>query len=348
MTLFIKENNLSPFNLYKTPVKTTVGSIFKTRDGKNVYNRVLGKISDKFCFSDTSNILNCFPFTNEETKIKQRQEFFKGILPSIKNDFLKELKKPKATWKPNYGIVAVTDNEDTFTKLKNLDIPVKFLVNEDDVLDLENYEIIQVVDCDQFSTLIEQLPQSVFLDSIEDVYLERYLELLSGWAENLKILKSIDNEEVRGIISELLPVLELIGTNKKEKMSRSFIEEGVENINSEISGKIKDLNISGDALFSMLSENRLPKDIEKIISDVVKESNIPEVILEMKIPVRIDETELENLLRRRDSNENTDFAEKIKKNSKILKQVPEKIEKLSSLIMIYDFISGVSQFYFRF
>ena len=344
MTLFIKENNLSPFNLYKTPVKTTVGSIFKTRDGKNVYNRVLGKISDKFCFSDTSNILNCFPFTNEETKIKQRQEFFKGILPSIKNDFLKELKKPKATWKPNYGIVAVTDNEDTFTKLKNLDIPVKFLVNEDDVLDLENYEIIQVVDCDQFSTLIEQLPQSVFLDSIEDVYLERYLELLSGWAENLKILKSIDNEEVRGIISELLPVLELIGTNKKEKMSRSFIEEGVENINSEISGKIKDLNISGDALFSMLSENRLPKDIEKIISDVVKESNIPEVILEMKIPVRIDETELENLLRRQDSNENTDFAEKIKKNSKILKQVPEKIEKLSSLIMIYDFISGVSQF----
>ncbi|MFA5259007.1 MAG: hypothetical protein WC402_02940 [Candidatus Pacearchaeota archaeon] len=341
---FILENNLSPFNLYKTPVKASSESIFKTRDGKTVYNKVLSKISNYFYFADTSNILSCFEFTKDIQKLKQRQEFYKKITGNLKNDFLKDLKKPKPIWKPRYGVVAATENEDTFSKLKNLDIPVKFLLNEQDVLDLANYEIVQAVDVEQFSSLIEQLPQGVFLDSIEDVYLERYLEILSGWNDNFKVLENIENPEAKQIISELKPLLELIGIGKKEKITRSMIEDGVELINEEVSSKIKDLNVSGETLFSMLSQNKLPKEIDKIVEDSIKNSNLPYQMFEAGIPVKINEEELENFIRLQDANENTDFAERIKKNSKLLKQVLEKLERLSNLILYYDFIAGISNF----
>lgn len=344
MIQFIKENNLNPFNLYKTPVKASGESIFKTRDGKSVYNRVLSKISNYFYFSDSSNLLNCFEFTKDIEKLKKRQEFYKQIARNLKNDFLKDLKKPRAIWKPRYGIVAATDNEDTFSKLKNLDIPVKFLLNEQDVLDLENYEIVQAVDVEQFSSLIEQLPQSVFLDSIDDVYLERYLEILSGWSDNFRILENIENQEAKQIINELRPLLELIGIGRKEKISRNIIEDRVDLINEEISKKIKDLNVSGETLFSMLSQNKLPKEIDKIVEDVINNSNMHYELFNAGIPVRINEEELEKFIRMQDANENTDFAERIKKNSRLLKQVPEKLERLSNLILYYDFIAGISRF----
>ena len=340
----IKDNNLNPFNVYKTPVEVKTDNIFKTKDGKNIHSKVLRKISDCFIFSDTSNILNCFSFSSDIDKIIERQDFFKNIAKGMDNNFLKELKKPKAIWGPKYGVVAVTDNEDTFSKLKNLDIPVKFLLNEDDVLDLENYDIVQVVDVEQFSTVIEQLPQSVFLDSIDDVYLERYLEMLSGWADNFLVIEKINNVEIKQIIDEMKPLLELIGLKAGEKINRNQVDDKVSLMNEEISRRVKELNISGESLFNMLSQNKLPVELDLIVDNVIKNQRIPEYLFTRGIPIRIDEEEFEKFVRIQDANEHTDFAEKIKKNSKLLKQVPEKLSRLSSLILFYDFISGISIF----
>ena len=341
---FIEQNRLSPFNLYKTPIDNKAENIFKTRDGKNVHTKVIRKISDCFCFSDTSNILNCFSFTKSSDEIIKRQEFFRNIKSGLENDFLKELKKPKPVWGPKYGIVAVTDNEDTFSKLKEIDIPVKFLLNEDDIADLENYDIVQVVDVENFSSLLEQLPQSVFLDSIEDVYLERYLEILSGWAENFNVLSKVDSVEVKQIISDLNPLLNLIDIKGRKKISRVEIEEIVNKMNEEVSIKVKELNVSGESLFNMLSQNKLPTQLEKIIDDVIKHSTIASQLLIEGIPIKINEEEFEEFIKIQDANEHTDFAEKIKKNSKALKEVPKKLERLSALILFYDFCSGISKF----
>ncbi|MDP2926144.1 MAG: hypothetical protein Q8N99_07240 [Nanoarchaeota archaeon] len=341
---YIIDNNLSAFNLYKTPIKSDEESIFKTRDGKTVHNKVLSKISNNFCFSDSSNLLNFFDFNDDFEKIKERQGFFSTIPKGLKNDFLKELKKPRASWKPRYGIVAVTDNEETFKEMKNLDIPVKFLLNEDDVLDLQNYEIVEAVLIENFTIALEQLPQSVFIDSIDDVYLERYLERLSGWIENFRILELIEDDEIRSIVFELKPLLYLIDNVKKEKINRKELEDALDTVNEEISDRLKNMNISGSSLFEMLSKKKLPEEIEKIIDDSIKQSSLSYDILEIGIPVRIDEQELENHMKMQDTNENTDFAEKIKKSSAILKKVPEKLERLNELLLIYDFIAGISKF----
>ncbi len=340
---FINENKLSAFNLYKTLIKSAGENIFKTRDGKIVYNKVLGKISNNFCFSETSNLLNCFEYVQDFEKIKERQDFFSKV-GRLNNESLAGLKKPKPVWKPKYGVVAVTDNEDTFRELKKLDIPVKFLLNEDDVSELQNYDIVQAVDVEQFELALEQLPQSVFLDSIDDVYLERYLEQLSGWSENFNILEKLEDKEIIDIINELKPLLFIAGIKNTEKISRKEIDDAVENINEEVSEKLRSMNVSGEVLFEMLSKNKLPPEIEKIIDSSVKSRKIPEYIFDIKIPVRIDEQELENFLKVQDANEHTDFAEKIKKNSEILKKVPEKIDRLNELLLIYDFIAGASKF----
>ena len=266
---FIIENKLSPFNLYKTPVKVEAESIFKTKEGKAVHNRVLNRISSYFYFSDSSNLLNCFAFSQEKIKIKERQDFFKNIPKNFKRDFLKDLKKPRARWKPNYGIIAVTDNEEVFKELKNLDIPVKFLLNEEDVRDLENYDIVQAVEIENFEMALEQLPQSVFIDSVEDIYLERYLEILSGWENNFRIMENIDEPEIKRIILELNHILNLIGVKSKEKISRDEIEDKISYINEEIFKKVKELNISGESLFTMLSQNKLPRELNEIVENEI-------------------------------------------------------------------------------
>ena len=42
---FIRENDLSPFNQYKSQLNLSNQSIFKTRDAKAVHNKVILKIS---------------------------------------------------------------------------------------------------------------------------------------------------------------------------------------------------------------------------------------------------------------------------------------------------------------
>ena len=45
---FVEENELCPFNKIKTPLRPVANSVYKTRDAKAVYNKVLSKISSKY------------------------------------------------------------------------------------------------------------------------------------------------------------------------------------------------------------------------------------------------------------------------------------------------------------
>lgn len=344
MKLIITENLLSPFNKGKTQLKKDSEDIFKTKDAKAINIKVLTKISNNFIFQETSNLLNTLFLTTNPRLIVERQNYFRNVKKGINNTILNKLKKPRPSWGPKYGIVAVTDDEGVFSQLKNIDIPVKYLLNEDDVLELQNYDIVQVVEIENFRLALEQLPQSVFIDSIDDVYLERYLEALSGWKENFKILETIDDENIRQIIEELSPVLRLIDLEKKEKVSRIDIENIVKEINEEVFEKVKQLNIQGESLFRMLSENKMPPELEKVIDESIKKVSIPTHFLESGMPVRINEHELEEFLKLQDANQNTDFASKLKKFKQELKKVPELIKRLESEILIFDLKGGVQEF----
>ncbi len=343
---FIVENNLSPFNSSRTQISGNSYSIFKTRDAKSIHNKVISKISENFCFSDTSNLLEAFYFTDSINEIKKRQGFFENFRKlKLENSFLSEIKNPEPSWAPKYDIYAVTANEKTFIELKKLGCPVKYITSPDDVAELESCDIIQAIDCDDFETYLEQLNQTINIRNVEEVYLERYLEILSGWKKNLEILdKNIHDGDIKEIVSQLKNILLLINEQATEKITRERIEEALEAINNNVSEKIKTISISGSQLFEMLSKNSLSKDIMDIIEAEIEKTKLPEEIFHKSIPVTIDEQELSKVVKLQDSNEFVSMSEKIKRKAEELKQVPEKLKKLENLLILLDFYAGVSKF----
>jgi hypothetical protein len=344
---FIIENNLSPFNNSKTQIKTGEESIFKTRDAKSVHNRVISKIGENFFFSDTANLIDAFYFTGNIGEIKRRQDFFKNIqnLKNIDNSFLSEIKIPERSWTPKYDIVAVTANEKTFVQLKELGCPVKFITSPEDTLELESCDIVQAVDCDDFDTYLEQLNQALFIKNVDDVYLERYLEILSGWKKNLEVLDKnpLDNE-MKDLVAHLKNLLSLINEGKAEKITRERAEEALDEINEKVSEKIKTVSINGAELFEMLSKNSLSKEILDAIEAEIEKTGLPEDIFNKSIPVTIDQSELGKLIKEQDSNEFVSISERIKKRGDDLKEVPEKLRKLENLLLLLDFYAGMNKF----
>ena len=340
---FISENKLSPFNDSKSFIKDSKNSIFKTRDAKKIHQKVLTKISSKFIFKETSNIWEFFNFTEEISEIIKRQEFFKTL--SKKNgSFLEELENPRQKWKPRYDIIAVTEDESTFIQLNKLGCTTQLLVSENDVVDLERYDIVQVVDCEDFRILLERLPQTVFLDSLENVYLERYLEILSGWKDNFSILKKSEpSQEIKKILESLNPLFDLLENKEGKIISETEVEKILEEINEKISEKVKEMTISGEWVLKMFGEGKMPPEILDIVQNSIQESNFGEHIFNLQIPVTIDYQELEAQIKRQSATEFTNLAERVKKSSEELKQIPNLLDKLSTTLLLEDFCCGISQ-----
>ena len=343
---FIEENDLNPFNQSKTQLKSPQ-SIYKTTDGKRIHNKTLQTISKNFIFSDTSNILQFFEFTNNQEEVKRRQEFFKDILEKNipNNNFIGKISKPRKWWKPKYDVVVVTEDSETFNKLKKIGAPVQILVSEQDVVLLESRDLVQVIDCPDFGVALESLPQAVFLKSVDEAYLERHLETFSGWIEIIKMLKQNSTiKSIQEITEGLFPLIPLTNEEASESINPTKIESKIREANEVIQEKIKELNIQGMELIQILSKGILPEEIKNKIYETIEEFEIPKQILNIKIPLELDEEELENLINKQNANEFSNAAEKIKEYSNELKQIPNKLKELSSYLLFFDFISGINKF----
>ncbi|MFH1710987.1 MAG: hypothetical protein ABH840_01620 [Nanoarchaeota archaeon] len=342
MMSFIDENKLNPFESVGK-LRRKDKSIFLTNDAKSVFNKTLDKLNSNFVFSDTDNLWQVFSFTQLAEDIKKRQDFFKNI-ENKDNKFLKDLSKPRNWWKPKYSMLVVTEDDKTFSELQKLDVPCQFINSQYDLDGLDSYDLVQVIDCDQFSSALERLSQSVFLDSIDEVYLERYLEILSGWQKNLEILdKNETSLEIKNIVSELTPLLKFLESKTSEKIEREQLEKALDEINKEVEQEITKLSISGMTLMSMLSNGKLPDDLARIAEGIIKKTKLPEHLFTIAIPVSLDEQEVEKVIKEQNASEHTNLAESVKKKAGELRGIPKKLEKLISLLVYFDFCSGTSQ-----
>lgn len=343
---FVEENGLGPFSNSRVQPKQKRSSL-KTPDARKVYRNVLNKISKNFVFDDTHNLFNVLGFTDSPEEINKRQEFFKSIksLGPVQNGFLKDLKSPSPTWKPEYDVVVVTENSETFNELKSRGCPAQLILSDQDVASLEERDIVQVLDCEDSQMALEQLPQAVFLSSIDEAYLERYLEDVSGWKDNLEILREKDlGDNLNSLVSDLLPLLDLISGQESEELTFDGIKQKVDEINKKVTEKAKDLSVSGESLVDVLSKGELPDEIKEIVKEEIRNEGIPQEVVNMEVPLSVDEQELEKYIRKKDTEKFSGKAEKIKENSDKLKEVPKKLRDLSNHLLFYDFVSGISQF----
>jgi len=331
---FIDKN----IEIFEEPLKISENRVLKTKDAKNVFGKTISKLSEEFVFPSTKSLWKAFPFTQDAEEIKTRQEFFKDAEKKDKK-FLREIKASGKTWKPKYGIIVVTEDDKTFLELQKLSCPVKIISSEQDLPELESYDIVQAVDCEETRRILETLPQSVFLDSAEEAYLERFLEKLSEWKENIKILeKNETNDRIRGITEQLIPLIKIMEQEEKEKLTREKAEAIAEEINEKIEKEIGKLNVSGTELMSILNKGRLPEEIRRIMEKAITDSGINSIFNE-SVPVSINEAEFEKYSKLRDAEEHTSVAEKIKKNAKEIRRIPELLKKLQNELILFDFIS---------
>lgn len=338
---FIDENNLSLFD--RNTARSQVSSVLKTKDAKDVYSRVLDLISDNFIFSDTKQILKLFNFADSEKEIEKRQVFFKN-LSLLENSELKYLNKIRPFWKPKYDVCVVTESESTLIQLQKLGCPVVFVNSDSDLNGLERYDLVQVIDCENYSNALERLPQSVFIEDIDNVYLERFLSNLSGWKFNIEKLDSLElNAELSELRNKLKEILPLIEEKQKTSLTQRDIEIALEKINSAVLNQIKNMTLSGDSVISLLSKG-IPKEIQNLIEKEISASGIPEELFDISVPLRLEEKEVENYLKRQSTQEFTNSAAIVKKHSAKIKEIPKLLKKLEQELIYFDFIAGISKF----
>ncbi|MEM4605636.1 MAG: hypothetical protein QW103_01190 [Candidatus Pacearchaeota archaeon] len=334
---FLEKENLRLFE--RTNKKIEINKSFKTKEAKLIAQKTLNFLYCNFYFENTKNLFNFFINENYVEKIKNKQEFFKSIKKENR-DFLIKLKKPKPFWYPKYEVLVVTEDEETFLKLQDLDCPVSLINSERDLADLEKYDVIQVIGCENFSEILERLPQAVFSDSIEDIYLERHLSFLSGWKENLEIIiKECDNEKIKKMAEELFSLISLLG-EEKEEIKKEVLEEECDKINEKILSELKNQTISGEKLVSLLTK-RLPEEIKTKIEKEIKEKNLPEDIFEIGLPLKINYEELEKYIKRKNQKKFSDFVAKLQKNAEKIKNIKKNILELEKNLLLFDFCSAL-------
>ncbi len=341
---FIHMEKLSPFERERQRNLQSV-SAYKTSHARAVHTKLMQKIGNGFLFDDTHEVFGAFGFTSKKEDIIRRQEFFKSLK---KNDFsfLKNIKKNKQKWNAPYGIIVATANENTFISLKNMGCPSKLIISESDINSLEQYDVVQVIDSDEYSRFLEQLPNVVFADSIDDVYLERYLMMLSEWKDVIEIMRSVDGlpEELVEQINDVASMLDMLNNAKKSGINREDIESSLIKINAEISESLKKMTLSGEALIGLMSKGSLPSEISNIINQAISKSGIPSLIFNKTLPVSIDEEEAGGVLKKNEATQFTKIVSNLQKNSKKLIGIPQKLEKIERYIIFVDFISGISKY----
>lgn len=341
---FIHEQGLSPFLKRKTPLNILEESIFKTKDAKAIHSKVLTHLSTYFTFADTSNIFRFFSFSTQQEVIKKRQAYFSSI-PDHTASYLSHIQQPKPFWRPRYGIIAVTEDEKTFMELKKMDIAVRFLITQSDLESLDEYDIVQVIDCEQFSRVLETLPQTVFVDSIEEIYLERFLTQLSGWKTNLTILVNQPlDEEMRLLVEELSELARLVDEDRLRTLTKEEVEAEQARLNEMLSTLIKSLTISGETLFSMLRKSTLPEELLSIVRETLAASRVPRTLFKRTIPLELDEEELDRTIKQQNTQQHTSLAKAITKRAHQLRTVPDKLQRLSELLLLSDFNSGMAAY----
>lgn len=344
---YIKENSISPFKKSEEKIKNNEQIIFKTSDARKVYSKLIELISAEFNFKETSQIWKFFGACQDEKEIIRRQNYFKEI-QSMKLDFgneLRKINKPMTQWNPPYGIMVVTEDESVFSELKNKGCPVKYLLNERDVESLEDYDLIQAIECENFRRILERLPQSIFLDSLEEAYLERYIESISGWKNNLEILDKISGFAEFDILkSKTRTLLELCIKKEELEITEEKARGAVDKINSEVERFLRNLTLNGEEIIQILSNKKLPEELKKKIKYEVSNSHLPEHLFNIEYPITLNLEELQSTIREGEIRGGVYIAELIRKKSKEVIETPKVIREMSEWIILLDFLNGVKNY----
>ncbi|MEM4330443.1 MAG: hypothetical protein QW273_00335 [Candidatus Pacearchaeota archaeon] len=340
---YIEKEKLGLFE--KRELKIFQNFICKTKETKEIFKKLINFLSRNFVFENTKYLLNVFIKENTKEAIIKKQNFFSKLSEfSFDNKFLSNIKNNPPSWYPFYDIIVVTENENSFLYLKKNNIP-SFLINsERDLFEISKYDVIQAIDCETFSYTLEKLPQTIFLSSIEEVYLERYLINLSRWKENILLLEKENvPSDIKEIIKFLVSFFPLIEKNNLALFDKEELEKKIDSANKKIKEDLKKITLSGDSLVSLFVKG-IPEEIKKLISERIKEEGIFEEFVSFEIPLKLNEKELDNFFKKETKKRSFEFSFDLKRKANQIIQINNKLNQLEKSLLYFDFCSGLYKY----
>ncbi len=333
--------NLSLFEPSKT---TSPSHIFKTKDAKSINEKVIRTIASSFIFPGTKSILHKL-ITTDKNIIQERQNFLNS-LPVLDQTFLKSINLSKQKWKVPYTPIIITEDDNTYLRLKKQNFPVMQLSSAQEIQLLEEYDVVYAVDIDRFAASLEQINHIIPIEE-DKSYLERYLQLLSPWKDILQLLnENKDHFHSANLSFNLQPLIEclpLLSFSPSKTLTKEDVEQSLSTINKNLQHQLSQLTIKGDVFFSSLNGNKLPKEIDNLIIEEIRATNLPSTLFLKNLPVTIDNEELVSLLKQQGREGIYSFAKELQKKAAILKNIPKQLEELEQTLLIYDFLASISQ-----
>lgn len=339
---FIKANKLTPFT--DVSFKTDL-SLYKTKQAKAIAQKVVTKVSN-FTFKQTKSLWSLFTKTTDDKTIHKRQQFFNSFSPSTK-EFLSEVQHQSSTWKIPYGSVVVTEDEKTYSYLKSEQIPCQLLLSQIDLEDLHTYDIVQVINVEKYTLILEEFENTVFYKNKEDVYVERHLKTLSAHESLLHIIdKNIGyfqslKEPLTEVLHKLLPLLNILHY-KQTKIDKQDLLNKIKQINQDIEAEIKTMSLEGESILNLLTKKEYPPKLIELIDQKINESGFPKDFFTKNIPITCDEEAFTEYEKNQQKSTFLNIANQIKNNAQDIKNIPDYIRTLHSYLLLYDFLSTLT------
>lgn len=343
---YIEEQEISPFSEYSS-LPHPLLKRFVTREGKRVVQKVFSQFKQHFVFKNTAHLLHLFDiFSSEENKTSIRS-FFESIRDMDFHVDQSSLQKERASFRLPYSYTAITADEETYAAIKRKQIPVHLLISEWDLQSVHDYDVIEAIDCEQFESALDQLDHVQFVTDVDALYPEQSLSLLSEYRSIISTLAtqtdllshSFFPATVKKNLLELYGLLDLLDI-KQDIDSAADIQVSLREVNQELEEKLKEMTFEGGSLFEILSQGRLPQQVTDSIRLLLKEHNIPESLISLSVPVTFDEEAYEEQVKEDLQNSHLQFKQKLH-HSKAIYTIPDKIQKLESLLLILDCIHGL-------
>jgi DNA mismatch repair protein MutS2 len=341
---FLKENNITLFESKSLPC---INPSFKTKDAAKVYTKIITSLRSLCSTKAGSQLLSFF---QNEKDLNEKQRFFQSLMEKEKkseyssNTFLKKIKEPNISWRPEYSIIIATEDEDIYMELRKEKIPVIHLANPSEIEELKSYDLVQYHECDRFVTLLEEIPKSIQIKNKEDIYVERNLIALSSWINIINLLGENQAYDSFPSLQKIVPLLPFIEKKEKITICKEDIERILEDINENIKTKLKDLILSGESIVAILQSKELPKEVKNLIYEEIRNTNLPYELFIDTFPVEIDYDSLDNIIKGQESSTFIDSAMHILKNKETIKMIPVLLEQLEQEIIIFDFECAMQRY----
>jgi len=334
-----------------------VQEFLKTEQAYQIYEDILKRISE---FANTkygkNRILLINPLQNAD-KINKNLKFVMNAKKAAANLPLDKIKKilkqihppqeKKIKYDPSRALLV--ESRDEYAHLIDLNLNRYYsVVTADEIESLGEYELIIYVysegllELDDVHNITMVSSDSKDYEMVPEVILSYYQENYELLKNVLKIRNILDYES---ILPEVINVLDSLKVDSVDvKDFDKVVEDAKNKADKMLETSIKQVDLCGDEILALMNEG-LPKKIQKIFDDVIKE--VKEDIKAntgcsfdpfiQKYPVEIDYHELERVKKMEIAKKNVKEFEKKVEVASYLSKYKLKVEKEIREILEFDY-----------